>query len=147
MNNEEFYQYYAVNDKRTNIFVKNISEETSISKDAVTSKGLAAGDGDNYKAILGHMGQFKNIQIVVAGGFHLDIARGLKDKGASYLTITPNATQKHDEDVYSQMMTGNVNMQNMLSMQTSSLAPMLQSLGVEPYQVGMLLASLLNTDS
>ncbi|MGA2091204.1 MAG: glycoside hydrolase family 15 protein, partial [Endomicrobiales bacterium] len=90
-----------------------------------------------FNAVANHITQFKNIDIVVAGGFHLDIARELERKGVSYLTITPNVTGTSNQNVYEQVMNGTIDLKMMNS---SALAPMLEILGEDPSQLRALLA-------
>ncbi|MGA2091506.1 MAG: phosphate propanoyltransferase, partial [Endomicrobiales bacterium] len=120
LDNEELNQFYVVNFQRNDIFIKNIASSSPESQAPKYSL-----DSNGFSSVAEHISQFKDIDIVVAGGFHLDIGKALKDMGASYLTITPNVTQKMDESVYEQVMRGKIDLQKM---QSSALAPILITL-------------------
>ncbi|MGA2091419.1 MAG: hypothetical protein ABSH12_08200, partial [Endomicrobiales bacterium] len=122
LDNDQYSKFYMVNFQRNEIFVRTISQNV---KEPVLSKG-EINNGvslpDGYEGVLDHMRQFKNIDVVVAGGFHLDVARLLKDRGDSYLAITPNVTQNYDTVVYEQMMLGKIDVRKIF---TSALGPVL----------------------
>gem|GEM_PF-4240129 len=136
--------YYAVNFKRNDIFINAIALRSLGEKIG----GFASGKKDvsgslsagGYEDVLAHIGQFKDIDIVVAGGFHRGVSKLLHDKGVSYLTITPGAAKKYDGTVYQQVMTGKIDLKKMLS---SALAPTAALLGNDYGEMEILIAHLL----
>lgn len=136
LDNAEYDQFYAINIKRNGQFLKaiaNAPDNVSASPRGPVpwhdDSGVAA---EGYDGILKRIGQFRDIDIVIAGGFHTGIEKLLDEQGVAHLTITPAVTQKYDEDAYVQIMTGTINLHKIFSPQTSALAAVLTSLGIDP---------------
>lgn len=126
LDNEEYPKFYAVNLQRNDIFIKSVVSAAK-AKNATAMPSVAT-RSDGFDAMLSRLSQFKEIDVVVAGGFHLDVVKKLKDIGVSCLMITPNVTRQYDQSIYEQVMTGTIDLRNVAS---SALAPVILLSGVD----------------
>ncbi|MCB4791059.1 MAG: 4-alpha-glucanotransferase [Elusimicrobia bacterium] len=90
----------------------------------------------NYATVLNHLKEFKEINVVVTGGFHSKITEFIKKGGISYLNIIPNVTHAADESIYSKILTDNFALKDFLS---SSFAPELLDLGTSKLRIELLM--------
>lgn len=121
LNNEEYSAFYATNVQRNDIFIKTVLRTAHARDAAARRPGATLADGPD--AVLSHLSRFRDIDVVVAGGFHLDVVRKLKDDGVSCLMITPNVTRQYDQRIYEQVMTGTIDLRDVAS---SALAPVVR---------------------
>ena len=85
-----FEGFYSLNLARNNIFVDNVTE----SKGGKNSGELASFDKNSVSGISAMINAAKELDIVVAGGFHTqDISRILQSSKQSYVVVTPNVTR------------------------------------------------------
>ena len=85
-----FEGFYSLNLARNNIFVDNVTE----SKGGKNSGELASFDKNSVNGISAMISAAKELDIVVAGGFHTqDISRILQSSKQSYVVVTPNVTR------------------------------------------------------
>ncbi|MBN1621459.1 MAG: CPBP family intramembrane metalloprotease, partial [Endomicrobiales bacterium] len=127
--------YYEANLRRNDIFVENIVNHTSpysspfrgdvgrgfnLAKNT-SEPTVPAGrqEGSPYEKQI-NLKNFQTIDIVIAGGFHTDIVSKFKQKGISYLVVTPNITKQVDDSLYQEVITGNIDLSRF---STSALAP------------------------
>ncbi|MFQ3676167.1 MAG: hypothetical protein SNJ64_06485, partial [Endomicrobiia bacterium] len=103
IDDKEIYSFY-----KTNIFRDKIFYEAICANVQLVGNRKSIGD-NNYGEVLNKIQDFKEVVIVVAGGFHLDISDLVNMSGSSSLTIVPNVTKKYDIDIYEKVLTGNIN--------------------------------------
>lgn len=147
LDSDDMREYYAVNMQRNGVFLNTLSRtpiSSPISADMSARSNALANDGS--AEVVQRLSQFRDIDIVIAGGFHSDVTGALNANGISCLTITPAMTTKHDADVYSRVMGGQTVLRQIFSPQTSALAAMLLTLGVTQEQIEILTASLLGAE-
>jgi len=92
-----FESFYGTNVARNNYFFDNIFGKVPATKEA--------GDNSTETALL-KLKSSSDITVIVAGGFHTPgFSKLLKDKGISYIVITPNVTEdtKLADNVYDQL--------------------------------------------
>lgn len=122
LNRPEIFKFYNVNIDRDKIFYENIVknllhyQNTNVS----TTKLLSSKIYENFNYVVDKLPEFKSVNIIVAGGFHLGINKMLLNCGFSTLTIVPNATTKSDDTIYEKLLTQKFNILDMLK---SSFAP------------------------
>ena len=75
---------------------------------------------NEYTEVIKHLSDFTEIDAVVTGGFHVETAKALKERGISYLTITPNVTKADNGNLYERVMAGKVTLKDFA---ISSLSP------------------------
>lgn len=120
-------EFYAANVRRNAVFLQSLDcrGDANASSAPVTNGSSVALSG----SMLSRVDRFGAVDFVIAGGFHMDMAKLLRDNNISYLLITPGMTQSHDAAVYEQLMSGTIDYKRLAS---SALAPIADSLGVEP---------------
>jgi predicted nucleotidyltransferase len=125
LDDEELAKFYETNFARSDIFLHSLSFSAPIPDHLPpSSKARDSSFGDVLQNIRG----FKEIDVVIAGGFHFEISKLLKKEDVSYLSITPNVTKKVDNTLYEQVITGNADLAKIFS---SALAPALTALGID----------------
>ncbi len=125
VNDEEIYKFYETNIDRDRIFyeiVKNNINFANREKQVNNSE-------KNYIDVLTKLKDFKEINIIVTGGFHFNLTEMLNKNGISYITIVPNVTREFDDTIYERILIGKIDIKDFV---ISSFAPMLLSLGVVP---------------
>lgn len=137
LTDETYPQFYAANLERNRVFMDVISrsrdtgsqESASTLRKGKTAHSVPSGhSSDSPGSVLNRIGQFETVDVVVAGGFHMDVAKYLKNSNVSSLTITPSMTRDHDASIYEQVITGRIDFRKFAS---SALAPMADSLGID----------------
>ncbi|MCB4791666.1 MAG: hypothetical protein LHV68_07235 [Elusimicrobia bacterium] len=98
---DELSRYYEVNRHRNKIFVQHILE--GFSGGASIQAGVP-GMAGSYQETAARLKSFKEVEVVVVGGFHEGMAAALKEKGISYLVVTPNVTSSYNREVYENVL-------------------------------------------
>ncbi|HBU69213.1 MAG TPA: hypothetical protein DEE98_02395 [Elusimicrobia bacterium] len=104
INDKDLLEFYETNITRNDVFVGNIARSGLPSGAGIPAEGAEARPS-GYRAVLENIGRFKEVNIVVTGGFHSDIVKSLNSKNISYLAITPNVTRDFNEDLYRKVLT------------------------------------------
>lgn len=111
-------KFYKINDDRNTYFADFISDSGEVL--AIEGKKQAK---DDTSKIIANMDEVKRLDIIVTGGFHTDtVSSILKDKGISYIVITPNVKDgaKEAEETYYEI----AKEQGKISFQTLATLPL-----------------------
>lgn len=131
---EDYEKYYKMNFERNQIFAESLFKEIKIDEKASTQ--TANQNPIGFGAVLAHINKFKEVNIVIAGGFHSDIVKDLQEKHLSFLTLTPSIQKKFDETMYEKVICGRVDIEKTIS---TALAPRLTALNLDPESLCLLL--------
>jgi len=129
--------FYKVNNDRNIYFTNNMFQKNDVLKKIETKQT----EKDDINKIIASMKNVKEVDVVVTGGFHTQTVTDiLKEKGVSYIVITPNITDgiKNAEQTYYQI----AKEQSKISFQT--IANLIVSLSPQAQQ--KLLNYLINPD-
>lgn len=140
LSDQSYQEFYAANVRRNGVFLRSLSRQEDGA--APTGHGAQKDILPAVGAMLAHLDRFKTIDFVIAGGFHMDLAKLLKENNVSYLMITPGMTKSHHAGVYEQIMSGKIDYKRFAS---SALAPMADSLGIEPDIIVAMIAEMLQS--
>lgn len=115
LDEKEYIAYYDANIRRNEIFVANL----------LKGRGMAAeNDAPQHDTgipgVLNALTDFKDVTVVVIGGFHGAIGKLLEEKHISYLMVTPGVSREYDETVYERVLADRADLSGVVS---SSLAP------------------------
>lgn len=117
LDSREYADYYEVNMRRNDIFSNAVAQGAQAGvRPAALNESLPAS-----------FARFSEIDVVIAGGFHQDVAAALNSKGIFCLTITPAVTRQHDETLYQQVMLRAVDLNRMMKSATAPI-PLLTGL-------------------
>ncbi|MEM2175054.1 MAG: SNF2-related protein, partial [Candidatus Micrarchaeia archaeon] len=95
--------FYLTNIKRNEIMVNSVISQLLDNK-AVFLENVKLSKG-TYHDVVNRINEFKEISVVIVGGFHSKISEYLLKRGISTLVIMPNASKKYDEKIYDLMFT------------------------------------------
>ena len=73
----------------------------------LSSPNVVIGDltySNNYSEVLNNISNFKEIDIIVTGGFHNDIGSMLQQNGYAYLMLTPTFNENYSQDIYEKVL-------------------------------------------
>ncbi len=128
----ELFKFYDVNKERNKIFFNAVKAQAGIVNAPVipaTPEQMAGCE---------NLGRFKNIFIVVVGGFHGELAQLFNSAGISNITVTPSVADGGGSGVYFGMLDGSLDPVRFIN---ACFAPVLLDVGMPRAMVDIVICN------
>lgn len=123
LDDRELARYYETNFRRNDIFAASVAGNDHHESRAAARLPVEEG----YSAVLSHLAGFKEIEVVVTGGFHAAIAEQFAARSISSLSILPAVSRVSDDGLYNKVITGALDVRAVSAAALSQ--PLIQVLG------------------
>ncbi|MGA2091465.1 MAG: hypothetical protein ABSH12_08430, partial [Endomicrobiales bacterium] len=132
LDDDTVHQFYTVNIERNSIFNSVMNPFMTVPQPSSLIQPARKSN------VMETLGSFKNVYVVVTGGFHSDIINEFEKKHVSFISVMPNATGQHTETLYDSLMTQKLNIGYFLR---SHFAPLLMDVDMDEGTRGIIINS------